>query len=579
MMIRMPRAAVLGARKEGAISCGAAWPKWWGAALGCLLATTLGVWAQGPSSVWVDDDWTGPENCGGHTWDLDAFKTIQAGVNAVAPSGTVNVAAGIYPEQIVIGKTLELLGPNRELAGNNPGRLPEAVITYPAGITTAGEVLVNVLTDVHGVTIAGLDLRYQEYLVDKWPYLIFTSKVGDLTIRNNRMLGGEVAVYVLTDDNQTVYRDGLLIEGNYIDGGPFVNCWYNRGMYVQATAGTVQDNVITNVNTGIQIMPYAHPAGGVVQRNLVAAGLIGLYHNYQNKGAGAWVWASNEVTVADNDRQGLKAELYAPWTTQSVTFRGIELITFGAEGSGAAPQVTFNNNAIDGTLADSPLTTGREAVRMTTAGTGARATLFENSFANCSVGATNATTVLMDAPRNWWGSKKGPTHATNPGGNGAPVSDNVVFSPWLGYEADQDSLAIGYQPDPRTVAISPTYEMWRNAFFTPEQLAAVEISGDDSDPDHDGMSNLSEYLANTIPTNGLSCLVMGDMSLNPGVAGELIVRWQSASNRWYTLQATTNPLDGFNITLQSNILSTPPENVYTDRLDSAVQSFYRVLVE
>ena len=72
-----------------------------------------------PSVVWVDDDWDGPANCGGHTWQYDAFAVIQHGVNAVAAGGTVNVAAGIYDlagmggpvwEPVAIDKSLSLIG-------------------------------------------------------------------------------------------------------------------------------------------------------------------------------------------------------------------------------------------------------------------------------------------------------------------------------------------------------------------------------------------------------------------------------------------------------------------------------------
>ena len=39
--------------------------------------------------------------------------------------------------------------------------------------------------------------------------------------------------------------------------------------------------------------------------------------------------------------------------------------------------------------------------------------------------------ALVDAECNWWGDATGPTHASNPGGTGDEVSNNVDFDPWL----------------------------------------------------------------------------------------------------------------------------------------------------
>ncbi len=70
-------------------------------------------------NVFVDDDWVGqpngtevafPGSSTAHFIGLDAFDTIQKGVDAVAEDGTVNVAAGTYTEQISITKSLHLVG-------------------------------------------------------------------------------------------------------------------------------------------------------------------------------------------------------------------------------------------------------------------------------------------------------------------------------------------------------------------------------------------------------------------------------------------------------------------------------------
>ncbi len=48
------------------------------------------------SEIWVDDDYTPGGYNDGHTWDTDAFATIQDGIDAVDSPGTVHVAARTY---------------------------------------------------------------------------------------------------------------------------------------------------------------------------------------------------------------------------------------------------------------------------------------------------------------------------------------------------------------------------------------------------------------------------------------------------------------------------------------------------
>ncbi|MBS3788649.1 hypothetical protein KGY79_10700, partial [Candidatus Bipolaricaulota bacterium] len=54
---------------------------------------------------------------------------------------------------------------------------------------------------------------------------------------------------------------------------------------------------------------------------------------------------------------------------------------------------------------------------------------------------------LLDATLNWWGDASGSEHAThNPDGTGDAVSDNVIFSPWLG-DSLEDGTGIDTEPD------------------------------------------------------------------------------------------------------------------------------------
>lgn len=54
-----------------------------------------------------------------------------------------------------------------------------------------------------------------------------------------------------------------------------------------------------------------------------------------------------------------------------------------------------------------------------------------SNFLNTSKGITNSGAQVVSAENNYWGDPSGPSHASNPGGKGVGVSDNVDFYPWL----------------------------------------------------------------------------------------------------------------------------------------------------
>jgi hypothetical protein len=97
-----------------------------------------------------------------------------------------------------------------------------------------------------------------------------------------------------------------------------------------------------------------------------------------------------------------------------------------------------------------------------------------------------------------------------------------------------------------------------------------------TDPDHDGMSNLSEYLAGTNPTNANSAFRF--TGIQPDSQGGNTVEWLSAPNRTYSLLRSTNPLTGYDI-IATGIGATPPSNTYLDSPpDTTNAYFYRVTV-
>ena len=90
------------------------------------------------------------------------------------------------------------------------------------------------------------------------------------------------------------------------------------------------------------------------------------------------------------------------------------------------------------------------------------------------------------------------------------------------------------------------------------------LTGSDpnADADHDGMSNLAEWLAGTNPTNASSCLQL--IAIPPNNPNVFVVSWPSVAGKYYRLERATNLLTGFNSVVQTNIAATAPTNTVND---------------
>jgi subtilisin family serine protease len=99
-----------------------------------------------------------------------------------------------------------------------------------------------------------------------------------------------------------------------------------------------------------------------------------------------------------------------------------------------------------------------------------------------------------------------------------------------------------------------------------------------ADPDHDGMSNLAEWIAGTNPTNAASNLRLTLVSATN--SGSIVVSWSSVAGKTYWLQRSTNLLTGFNSIVATNIVATAPTNTQTDTVVLPGSArFYRVGVQ
>ena len=102
------------------------------------------------------------------------------------------------------------------------------------------------------------------------------------------------------------------------------------------------------------------------------------------------------------------------------------------------------------------------------------------------------------------------------------------------------------------------------------------------DRDGDGANALHEFVAGTDPTNRANVLALLLQDVNAGsnaVPSQSILglrlAWPSAAQRTYSLYSATDMHSGFNL-LVSNIVATPPSNVYTSSAPLLSNQLFRI---
>lgn len=168
------------------------------------------------------------------------------------------------------------------------------------------------------------------------------------------------------------------------------------------------------------------------------------------------------------------------------------------------------------------------------------------------------------APEPYWHLADVRTNGASMGAEYGTSSFSFVWGPIV----SNGTLEAVFDPN---LAAQGTPEWWlaEHGFSNDFDLAEL------TDLDFDGMPAWKEFLANTDPTNDLSLLQFEQ--IDSAVDGnETVLRWQSASNRVYSIWRAANLPDGFGHRIATNLPAHPPANVYTDAVDGIGIRFYRI---
>jgi hypothetical protein len=371
-------------------------------------------------------------------------------VNAANPTGdTIQVCSGTYTENVVLAKSVMLLG--AQAGVNACGRTAvESIVTPPLLSTTptlelqsgsAGSII-NGLTFFGGTGFfpAGIAIWSTSGPIDGLQLLnnrirqftdtgVFLNDPGvDITVHRNEIdggskIGGGQLFFLDGPDSfdgfhftQNCVRNGATAAGFFVDG--------NRNVGASATRAPLFDsNVFTSNDVGMNIGRRA-VEDATFSSNLFAN------NDFDGLQGGPKNSTITQNTFDSNGRHGLALTGFS--TTPSAD------PTRGAQGNTVSQNcLTGNGFALGGA--------GIFFSATQFAGTISSNVANQNNIFGNFIGARYLATVpgttdteTINAEFNWWGSPTGPTHPSNPGGTGDSVVDNgplfpggIDFANWL----------------------------------------------------------------------------------------------------------------------------------------------------
>jgi hypothetical protein len=357
---------------------------------------------------------------GGPTCNVPAdYPTIQDAVNASGCS-TIDVAPGVYAENVTIPRTLTLNGAQagNPVAGRTFASGFESTVT---GMSLTGSLPVFKITATN-VTIDGFSVT-NPLIVSGAAFGIGTgSGTGSGAVITNNIIhnvitldptnnGGAQAIYLQNGP------DNVSILGNDIDNvrsnksakGVFIG---DAASMDASTNILIQGNSITNI-TSVQVPPSTTPTRG-------AYGIL-----INNGGV-------STTCVGNTMNSGLEIRNN---TISTLSSAGGWVHAIGLEAK--TPGVVVNGNSISN-LAPSPgvtIAVWFECEQGTSFATGhvnennLDVTILNFGIAVDPALSTAFPTLSVDGTCNWWGDPNGPG-PVGPGA-GSRVSPNVTYSPWL----------------------------------------------------------------------------------------------------------------------------------------------------
>jgi len=330
--------------------------------------------------------------------------------NTVA-GGTVGLI-GIYAEPNIAGAYTASFVNNTVSGVRDTGTYENAAIganTYATGVSLTATVRNNTLsgggsTNADGVYIGGsagsVTATISDNIISGWNYGInlASARVAGAAITGNNITGTYLGIRM---ENATGVQicDNRIID--FVKGGIVTRGAKNilvEGNIISTTLHDVAPN-------GIDIGIYTGTNGTVKGNNISGCSWNGFTGDYETSWSGSGILvieSGDSLEVIGNIVHDCDIGMDIESDLMNMTCNEVYNNIYGFVFWNAKPKVNYNN-------------------------------IYNNIQYGVYRTAMGNLTGVLDARFNWWGDASGPTHPSNLGGTGDKISDNVDYSPWLGF--------------------------------------------------------------------------------------------------------------------------------------------------
>jgi len=290
------------------------------------------------------------------------FCSIQTAIDAplTVNGNTLSVGPGLYAENIIVNKTLAIVGPNANINPCSGTRVAEAVVVPAVAAISSGEVI---HVAASGVTIAGLTIDGDNPALTSGftstngadidaaeGVTVYEENINNLTVTNNIIRNLSYFGVTLFGGPLGNATSGHMVASNRIenlgtyDQNSGIDLWGGGVLIYDNQYTSVIYNCMNNVRLGIQTgnfsqaNPNAPGSQGIVG-NSIAARRRGIFHNLAYSSAAAYNISANSITGIANVNETTAWDGMLISSLATSTFATIANNTIDGSAITAAPKV------------------------------------------------------------------------------------------------------------------------------------------------------------------------------------------------------------------------------------------------